>query len=46
MGVENIYNKLVKLNIEVDDLGAVDIKTVQQLKHTPIPKSMFKYRLG
>lgn len=46
MDVESIYNELVKLIIEIDDLGALGVKTAQQLKNPLIPKSIFKYRLG
>lgn len=42
MSTENIYNDLIKLIIEVDGLGAVAVKTAQQLKYTLIPKSIFK----
>lgn len=46
MDVESIYQNLVDLITEIDDLGAVDVIAAQRVKHPFIPKTIFKYRLG
>lgn len=46
MNVESIYDDLIKLIVEIDDLGAVDVQAAQRLKQRFIPKAIFKYRLG
>lgn len=46
MNAEPIYQELLRLITEIDDLGAVNVQAAQKLKHPYIPKSIFKYRLG
>ena len=46
MDTESIYEELVRLIVEIDDLGAVNVKAAQELKRPLVPKSIYKYRLG
>lgn len=46
MDTESIYEDLLRLIVEIDDLGAVNVKAAQDLKEPFVPKSIYKYRLG